>query len=339
YVKDEEKNIPVIVPEEAEILRRIFDLYCTGEFGDQNLADFLNKAGFKTRRGRRWSKDTVRGVMRNEFYCGKVVHRDIVRPGIQEPIISEEQYHLAMKVRKEKVKNPRAYGYSEVAKRETDSVARNFSLQRIAYCDNCGLTLRVRPNGKHRYYADTARERGYTCTSKVKSIRIELAETLIIEILSKIKIPNDWQKLISDIAKQQDVILIQEKEKENLEKKIKRATELFLEGYITREEFDAQQAQYSQLLQNIQLPEEGYVCLSQLMVGCLGQYIDEANQAEISEICHFLFEKVVFNLNRQEIVALKVKPGYPFLLRQSLDSKEWKEEEEGYFVRIQESNS
>jgi len=71
----------------------------------------------------------------------------------------------------------------------------------------------------------------------------------------------------------------------------------------------------------------------------MGQYIDEANQAELSEICHFLFEKVVFNLNRQEIVALKVKSGYPFLLRQSLDVKEWKEEEEGYFVRIQESNS
>lgn len=58
YIKDNGGKV-VIVDDESKVIRQAFELYATGEYTNQTIADLLNESGYKTQRGRNWSKDTI----------------------------------------------------------------------------------------------------------------------------------------------------------------------------------------------------------------------------------------------------------------------------------------
>ena len=76
--------------------------YSTGQASYQEIADWLNDAGLRTRSGNRFSKDTVADMLRNPFYKGYVLYRPGSRsqdegelfPGRQEPIVASELWDL-----------------------------------------------------------------------------------------------------------------------------------------------------------------------------------------------------------------------------------------------------
>ncbi len=78
YRKDEDK---VLVPDEveAEGLRLAFEMYATDQYSDMDIATMLNERGFKTKRGRRFSKDTARDFLQNRTYTGKVRYQKTER--------------------------------------------------------------------------------------------------------------------------------------------------------------------------------------------------------------------------------------------------------------------
>ena len=65
-VKD---NDQVIVENEAEVVREIFQRYCAGE-SMAELAEALNQRGLKTRRNRPWTLYSVRYILHNPAYAG-----------------------------------------------------------------------------------------------------------------------------------------------------------------------------------------------------------------------------------------------------------------------------
>jgi len=65
-VKD---NDMVIVPDEAEVVRELYQRYCAGESMAQ-LADVLNQRGLRTRRGEAWTLFAVRHILHNPAYAG-----------------------------------------------------------------------------------------------------------------------------------------------------------------------------------------------------------------------------------------------------------------------------
>jgi site-specific DNA recombinase len=66
---------PEIVEEEAEAVRGLFERYATGRYSYIDLAEWINEAGYHTRSGRSFSKDTISEMLRNPFYKGKVVYK------------------------------------------------------------------------------------------------------------------------------------------------------------------------------------------------------------------------------------------------------------------------
>ncbi|HHW18094.1 MAG TPA: recombinase family protein [Firmicutes bacterium] len=71
YRFDDERNL-VEVPEEAEWVRRAADLFIAG-YGYRAISKILNEAGVRTRKGKAWSGPTVRAMLTNELYAGKVI--------------------------------------------------------------------------------------------------------------------------------------------------------------------------------------------------------------------------------------------------------------------------
>ena len=73
-VMDGKKKCPTlkINPEQAEVVRMIFDMYVNQDLGRVTIAKRLNDLGIKTMYGGLWAQDTIKGILENEHYIGKV---------------------------------------------------------------------------------------------------------------------------------------------------------------------------------------------------------------------------------------------------------------------------
>ena len=74
-----EKGKLIIVPEEAEMVKKIFDLYANENLGVRAIAKILSDAGLRNTNGNPFSFSTIKGILVNPkykgFYCGNKTHK------------------------------------------------------------------------------------------------------------------------------------------------------------------------------------------------------------------------------------------------------------------------
>ena len=76
-----------VVADEAETVRRIFELYHQG-YGMQKISNIINEEGYRTQKGREWRISKVRSVLRNEKYSGDLLlQKCFVRDHISKTIV------------------------------------------------------------------------------------------------------------------------------------------------------------------------------------------------------------------------------------------------------------
>ena len=63
-------NMLQIVPEEAEVVKRIYKMYTVDGFGMLKIAGILNKQGFRSKLGNEWKVESIRKILRNTIYKG-----------------------------------------------------------------------------------------------------------------------------------------------------------------------------------------------------------------------------------------------------------------------------
>lgn len=94
-----------VVPEEAQVVRKIFELYASGK-GLKAITNFLNHQGYRTKRGNPFSVDAISDILKNPTYVGKIrynvrenwstkrrkgINKNyILTEGEHEPIIRQE---------------------------------------------------------------------------------------------------------------------------------------------------------------------------------------------------------------------------------------------------------
>ena len=78
YDKDEQKILIRNAHEFAGLLMA-FNAYSHGNFSDADVAKLLNEQGYRTKLGRPFSKDTVRDMLQNQTYLGKVRYQEFQR--------------------------------------------------------------------------------------------------------------------------------------------------------------------------------------------------------------------------------------------------------------------
>ena len=117
----------VIIPEEAKFIRKLFDLYASGEYGLYKLSKKLGEFGYYNKKGNLYDKDTLKRIILNPkykgFYRGKtteiVDYRTKKRKKINEneqiiyksnnsivpAIVSENVWNKANEILKVRTKN------------------------------------------------------------------------------------------------------------------------------------------------------------------------------------------------------------------------------------------
>ncbi|MDE6500709.1 MAG: recombinase family protein [Ruminococcus sp.] len=126
-----------IVPEEAEIVKLIYKLYLDGH-GAKYISAELNRMGVKPQKSILWETPSVKKILANPLYCGKIGWKtksngDILYQGKHKPIISEEMFNM---VQDKKKNNP-------VAQLHPNDVLLNY-YHGILYCKNCGHQMKRR---------------------------------------------------------------------------------------------------------------------------------------------------------------------------------------------------
>ena len=151
-----------VVPDEAKAVRVLFRRYATGTTTCVRLAAWMNREGFRTRNRHRFGKDeaagrfftnaSVKTILKNPFYAGRVRHRDELLEGAHQAIVSWDLFERVQANLK------RNSGRSTTL---TPHPAREYLLKGLVRCAHCGMPMwaQTYQNGA-RYYREHRGSRG-----------------------------------------------------------------------------------------------------------------------------------------------------------------------------------
>ncbi len=144
--RDGQKKPILIKSDKAELIKKIFEMYATGNYPMEFVRKQLYKDGFKL------TKNHISRILRNPVYCGYIKLKpyrnepeEIVK-GKHEPIISEELFNEAQRV---------MTGKKRIIAKITKS-REEFPMRGFLVCNTCGGNLTASCSrgrgGKYYYY-------------------------------------------------------------------------------------------------------------------------------------------------------------------------------------------
>lgn len=137
---DYEDGKLIINSYEAEQIRKIYEWYIAGE-SLIGIAERLQKAGYTNRYGSWSSWSSVRNVINNELYIGKISFGEVKVENAHEAIISREQFEAAQAIQ---AKRHDKYGMTSFKSKHL--------LTGLVFCGHCGGRYYKRNTGKYNYY-------------------------------------------------------------------------------------------------------------------------------------------------------------------------------------------
>ena len=167
---------------EAPLVREIFDLYTKKEIGSTSIARLLDDRGDRTKNGGHWSGNSIRVILSNTAYIGKVYFRGETYAGQHPPLIPVEQFEQAQDLLDKRGEEP--------AKRRSNMS--DFLFSGLLVCAKCekhfvGTTANGN-GGVYRYYTCYSRFRYGTKVCDQQRLPAEQLETMLIEyIVSKLR--------------------------------------------------------------------------------------------------------------------------------------------------------
>lgn len=167
----DDKDYFIENPDEAAVVREIFDLYCDGSTC-KDIATVLNDRGTRNKRGNPWSVNGISRMLANRSFIGEYSYAGVTVPGGMPAIIDEETFELAQRIKAGK----------QAGKRRR--IVNEYILSEKLCCLECGSTMHgtsgtSKQGKKYTYYH--CRNRG--CGSpRIPSDKLEEA---VIETLEE----------------------------------------------------------------------------------------------------------------------------------------------------------
>ncbi len=184
----------VIVHEEAEIVRYIYEQYSIGVYVKDIIAE-LNSRGL-LHKGKPFAKNTVYGILGNERYSGICRHNGEVFDNIYPQIVPQETFD---RVRK-KV-NENKFG------KRSEHIT--YLLKDKVKCGYCGKSIigenGTSKNGERKYYYTCCGRKKKTTACTKSAIRKDVLEKIIIDnVIEQIQKPNNLDYIVKGIMKEQE---------------------------------------------------------------------------------------------------------------------------------------
>jgi len=218
-----------IDPATAPVVRRIFEEYAAGERA-KDIYERLNEEGYRTTRGGKFNKNSIRRILQNEKYVGVYEFKDIrVENGIPA-IVSRELFEECGKMVEKHHRAP-------AAKRDE-----SFLLTAKIFCGECGEPMTgdagtSKSGAVHYYYICNGRRR-HTC-KKERVRKNEIEEAVVSELVQLIH-SDDFIEKVADLAmeyqereKDTSALKALEARQKDIEKKIENVLRAIEDGIVT----------------------------------------------------------------------------------------------------------
>lgn len=174
YLLDSKNSTLIVNPEEAEIVRIIFDKFIHTDMGADSISNYLNQHGYSKKKLRdqevsHFSRSTIIKILDNPVYAGKIAYGKSVTEKVkgtrdQYRRVKQDEYLLADELH-EAIIDPETWEAAKAKRRvtgvkwnKTHSLDHEHILSGILKCPVCGSgmagTVRRRKNKKTGEYKD-----------------------------------------------------------------------------------------------------------------------------------------------------------------------------------------
>lgn len=237
-------------PNTSGCISALFQQYQAGK-SLQELAEWLNRAGYRTRRGNPFEARSVRYILSNPVYIGKS-RRNLtgkrlsgryyqsksvtVVAGKHAPIISEDSFYA---VQQRLSQNVRSKGKTEQQ--------REYMLHRLIFCQQCGRLLCRTDHGRALQCSSYAKGR---CFSHYISLSV-LNQAVIKQLLSDL--PDLGFTIQSADSSFSSSLTV--RRREQLQRKLSRLRDAYECGIETLEEYQAERQQLFEQLNKLERSE------------------------------------------------------------------------------------
>lgn len=316
------KATPEIVPEEAEIVRLIFEKYVNG-MSIFALTKYLNSHGFKTSHGKLFEKRSLEYILQNPAYAGDIRWnrcnnttkeiRDpsewIVRSGHHPAIISKELYEKAQARWKSEYK-PRNSKPSEVTKHW---------LAGLVKCPSCGRSLSSCVMHRKSLPDTFSFQCGGYLKGKCYHNCYVRAESLVPAVLNALEealacgtVKYDLKQTDSIQDQSQDEIQSLKRRLERVDQKELRAREAYMEGIDTKEDYrknkellNREREELTERISQLEdLPQKGYddtVMLDRISNVLDILHSDKFSVSEKNSALKSIIDKIIYDKEQNHI--------------------------------------
>ncbi|MFC1968150.1 recombinase family protein [Chloroflexota bacterium] len=302
---------------EGPTVTELFHRYASGSATLSQLALWVNEQGLRTRNmhklpgpdgilsaePRLFTTASIRVILHNPFYTGKVKYNDELFPGTHEPLVSQEIFDIVQITLK---KNS---GRSETL---SPRPAREYLLKGLVRCAYCGMPMWAQTyyNGR-RYYREHKASRGHgVCSAASGSIPCHVADSQVIHLVENIELGDRWLEEVLTIISVKDEAERINKKKQDIQQRLRRMAKTYIDGLLDDTEYSRQKRMLELELESLVIPE----IHSAEQAGKLLQNFPTlwalANLEEQRKLLVSMLDAVYIDTKNNLIIAVKPKPPF-----------------------------
>ena len=306
-----------VVLGEGEAIAEMFERYSAGTTTLNQLAAWLNDSGFRTRNTRKlanpdgsitqgprlFTNASVRVILHNPFYAGRVKHRNELHPGAHEPLVTKEMFDIVQdKLRQNS-------GRSQTLNPRPE---RQYLLKGIIRCAYCLMPMWAQTyKSGGRYYREHRGSRGHAvCPASGGSIPCELADEQIGKIVEAIELGPMWEEEVLSIVSTRDEAESIREKRHKVQERLRRLGKAYVDGVYNDDEYKRQKRACELELESLVLPEADAATEAGKLISQLRRLWSGANLEERRKLLLTMLDAVYVDSKENAIVA--IKPKAPF---------------------------
>ncbi len=247
YLNDTKTRTIVVDKEKSHLVRKLFELYATGNYTLERLTDTMNSLGFATQRGKALWMSKCQQILNNPFYYGILSYWGEHFEGKHEPIITKKLFDRVQLVMRQRGK-PQSKN------------TKYFVFKGLMRCGVCGASVTAEIQKGHHYYHCTRKLT--PCKGKSQQfIREETLAHQIKDYIQKVSLSDDWlvnilRELDKDRAQfsQSSLTHLQNLHTriKEIDDKISKLIDLYLQGSLSLEEYNLKKNELVNLKKDLQ---------------------------------------------------------------------------------------
>jgi site-specific DNA recombinase len=303
---------------EGKVVTELFNRYASGTTTLSQLAGWLNGQGIRTRNMHRlpdangnlttgprlFTTSSVRGILHNPFYTGKVSHKGKLIPGLHEALVNQEVFEIVQATLK---KNS---GRSETLQSRP---LKEYLLKGIIRCAYCGMPMWAQTYySGQRYYREHKASRSHgVCPSAGGAILCHIIDEQVKQLVGAIELGPRWLEEVLAIISLKDEVHRVKGERVAVIEKLRRMGKAYVDGLFPDGEYQRQKKILEMELESLVVPQANAAEEAGKLIKNLPGLWADANLEEQRKLLLTMLDGIYVDAKQsRSIVAIRPKPAF-----------------------------